>query len=159
MDLRAHEGSAGMMGDQKRDVKKYFFMLPNAVFELGLHVYELAIYAYLLRIEDRRTWQCVVSYPTIANKLGISVNTVAKYVGLLEEHGLIATERTDVITRDGLKRNGCLRYTILPIQNAIDLYHERQLSTLEQVTTRQRAQQRAEKSGVEFVPPDKEQSA
>jgi hypothetical protein len=24
-------------------------MLPNAVFELGLHVYELAIYAYPLR--------------------------------------------------------------------------------------------------------------
>ena len=51
-----------MTGNQKRDVKKYFFMLPNAVFELGLHVYELAIYAYLLRIEDRRTWQCAVSY-------------------------------------------------------------------------------------------------
>lgn len=96
MDLCAHEGRAGMIGNQKRDVKKYFFMLPNAVFELGLHVYELAIYTYLLRIEDRRTWQCVVSYPTIADKLGISVNTVAKYVGQLEEHGLIATERTDV---------------------------------------------------------------
>lgn len=25
-------------------------MLPNAVFELGLHVYELAIYAYPLRL-------------------------------------------------------------------------------------------------------------
>lgn len=147
------------MGNQKRDVKKYFFMFPNAVFELGLNVYELAIYAYLLRIEDRRTWQCVVSYPTIADKLGISVNTVAKYVGLLEEHGLITTERTDVITRDGLRRNGCLRYTILPIQNAIALYHERQLSALEQATTRQRAQQRAEKSGVELLPSDKEQSA
>ena len=36
-----------MMGNQKRDVKKYFFMLPNAMFELGFHVYELAIYAYL----------------------------------------------------------------------------------------------------------------
>ena len=65
-----------MRTEQKRDVKKYFFLLPNAVFELGLHVYELAIYAYLLRIEDRRTWQCVVSYPAIADKLGISVNTV-----------------------------------------------------------------------------------
>ena len=159
MDLRAHERGAMMIGNQKRDVKKYFFMLPNAVFELGLHVYELAIYAYLLRIEDRRTWQCVVSYPTIADKLGISVNTVAKYVGLLEEHGLIATERTDVITRDGLRRNGCLRYTILPIKNAIDRFHERQLSALEQAATQHRAQQRAEKSGVEFVPPDKEQSA
>ena len=159
MDFRSHEGRAEMTGNQKRDMKKYFFMLPNAVFELGLHVYELAIYAYLLRIEDRRTWQCVVSYPTIADKLGISVNTVVKYVGQLEEHGLITTERTDVITQGGLKRNGCLRYTILPIQNAIDLYHERQLSALEQAAAQQRAQQRAEKSGVEFIPPDKEQSA
>ena len=50
MDLRSYEGRAGMMGNQKRDVKKYFFMLPNAVFGLGLPVYELAIYAYLLRI-------------------------------------------------------------------------------------------------------------
>ena len=159
MDFRSHEGRAEMTGSQKCDVKKYFFMLPNAVFELGLHVYELAIYAYLLRIEDRRTWQCVVSYPTIADKLGISVNTVAKYVGLLEEHGLITTERTDVITQDGLKRNGCLRYTILPIQNAIDLYHERQLSALEQAAAQQRAQQQAEKFGVEFVPSTKDQSA
>lgn len=142
MDLRAHEGSAGMMGNQKRDVKKYFFMLPNAVFELGLHVYELAIYAYLLRIEDRRTWQCVVSYPTIADKLGISVNTVAKYVGLLEEHGLITTERTDVITWDGLKRNGCLRYTILPIQMAIDQFYARQMHAAEVAAERQRVEQR-----------------
>ena len=142
-----------------RDPVKNYFPLPNELYSLGLSSTAIAIYGYLLRIEDRRTWQCVVSYPTIADKLGISVNTVAKYVGLLEEHGLITTERTDVITRDGLRRNGCLRYTILPIQNAIALYHERQLSALEQATTRQRAQQRAEKSGVEFLPSDKEQSA
>lgn len=159
MDLRAHEGSTGMMGNQKRDVKKYFFMLPNAVFELGLHVYELAIYAYLLRVEDRTTYQCIVSYPTIADKLGISVNTVAKYVGLLEEHGLIATERTNVITRDGLKRNGCLRYTILPIQNAIDRFHERQLAELEQAAAQQRARRQAEKSDVAFIQANRNQSA
>ena len=133
--------------------------LTNAVFELGLHVYELAIYAYLLRIEDRRTWQCVVSYPAVADKLGISVNTVAKYVGLLEEHGLITTERTDVFTKDGLKRNGCLRYTILPIQNAIDRFHERQLAELEQAAAQQRARRQAEKSGVAFIQANREQSA
>ena len=148
-----------MMGNQKRDVKKYFFMLPNAVFELGLHVYELAIYAYLLRVEDRTTYQCIVSYPTIADKLGISVNTVAKYVGLLEEHGLIATERTNVITRDGLKRNGCLRYTILPIQMAIDQFYERQLAELEQAAAQQRARRHAEKSGVAFIQANRNQSA
>ena len=148
-----------MMGNQKRDVKKYFFMLPNAVFELGLHVYEPAIYAYLLRVEDRTTYQCIVSYPTIADKLGISVNTVAKYVGLLEEHGLIATERTNVITRDGLKRNGCLRYTILPIQMAIDQFYERQLAELEQAAAQQRARRQAEKSGVAFIQANRNQSA
>lgn len=147
------------MGNQKRDVKKYFFMFPNAVFELGLNVYELAIYAYLLRVEDRTTYQCIVSYPTIADKLGISVNTVAKYVGLLEEHGLIATERTNVITRDGLKRNGCLRYTILPIQMAIDQFYERQLAELEQAAAQQRARRQAEKSGVAFIQANRNQSA
>lgn len=84
----------------------------------------------------------MVSYPTIADKLGISVNTVAKYVGLLVEHGLIATERTDVITRDGLKRNGCLRYTILPIQIAIDQFYERQMYAAEVAAERQRVEQR-----------------
>lgn len=44
--------------------------------------------------------QCVVSCPTIAERLGISVNTVAKYVGQLEEHGLTRTGHTDIFTKD-----------------------------------------------------------
>ena len=118
MDCRTHERGVGMLNTPyvKKDTIKNFFPVPNAVFDLGLHHMEINIYAYLLRIEDRRTYQCLVSYPTIARKLGISVNTVAKYVAALEEHGLIRTERTEIITRDGLKRNGCLRYTILPIK-------------------------------------------
>ena len=126
----------------KRDSIKNYFPLPNAIFGLGLHQTEIAIYAYLMCIEDRRTYQCVVSYPTIAERLGISVNTVAKYVGKLEEHGLIRTEHTDVFTKDGLKRNGCLRYTILPIQHAIDLYHERQMAQAKEATARRRAQEK-----------------
>ena len=100
MDRRAHERGVGMLNTPyvKKDTIKNFFPVPNAVFDLGLHHIELSIYAYLLRIEDRRTYQCIVSYPTIAKKLGISVNTVAKYVAALEEHGLIRTERTEIIT-------------------------------------------------------------
>ena len=118
MDHRTHERGIGMLNTPyvKKDTIKNFFPVPNAVFDLGLHHMEISIYAYLLRIEDRRTYQCIVSYPTIAKKLGISVNTVAKYVAALEEHGLIRTERTEIITKDGHKRNGCLRYTILPIR-------------------------------------------
>lgn len=100
MDHRAHERDVGMLNTPyvKKDTIKNFFPVPNAVFDLGLHHMEINIYAYLLRIEDRRTYQCIVSYPTIAKKLGISVNTVAKYVAALEEHGLIRTERTAIIT-------------------------------------------------------------
>ena len=145
MDLRAHERGA-VMGNTKRDSQRNYFTLPNTVFDLKLHVYELAIYAYLLRIEDRRIWQCVVSYPTIAEKLGISVNTVAKYVGKLEEHGLIITEHTDITTKDGLKRNGCLKYTILPIQEAVDHSYERQMLKLEEVTERQRVAEELRKT-------------
>ena len=81
MDHRTHERGVGMLNTPyvKKDTIKNFFPVPNAVFDLGLHHMEINIYAYLLRIEDRRTYQCIVSYPTIARKLGISVNTVAKY--------------------------------------------------------------------------------
>lgn len=80
MDCRTHERGVGMLNTPyvKKDTIKNFFPVPNAVFDLGLHHMEINIYAYLLRIEDRRTYQCLVSYPTIARKLGISVNTVAK---------------------------------------------------------------------------------
>ena len=153
MDCRTHERGVGMLNTPyvKKDTIKNFFPVPNAVFDLGLHHMEINIYAYLLRIEDRRTYQCIVSYPTIARKLGISVNTVAKYVAALEEHGLIRTERTEIITRDGLKRNGCLRYTILPIKNALALCYERQMEKAGQAMERQRAQARAEKLGKEIV--------
>lgn len=161
MDLSPHEGGAGMMQPQyvKRDSVKNYFPVPNAIFNLGLHQSEIAIYAYLMRIENRQTYQCLASYSTIAETLGIAVNTVAKYVGKLEEHGLIRTEHTDVITKGGLKRNGCLKYTILPIQHAIELYHERQMDELMRISAQQKAQAKAEKLGVEFIPADNEQSA
>ena len=161
MDHRTHERGIGMLNTPyvKKDTIKNFFPVPNAVFDLGLHHMEISIYAYLLRIEDRCTYQCIVSYPTIAKKLGISVNTVAKYVAALEEHGLIRTEHTEIITKDGHKRNGCLRYTILPIRYAIDLFHERQLSELEFATARQKAKTKAEELGTAFTPAAGEQSA
>ena len=136
----------------KKDSVSNYFPVPNAVFDLELHHIEIDIYTYLMRIENRRTYQCLASYPTIAKKLGLSVNTIAKYVAALEEHGLIRTERTEIVTRDGLKRNGCLRYTILPIQNAIDLYHERQMLALQRSADIQKAQALAAKKGVEFRP-------
>ena len=42
------------------------------------------------------------------------------------------------MTKDGRRRNGSLRYTILPIQNAVDHYNQRQLRQLEETTERMR---------------------
>lgn len=54
-----------------------------------------------------------------------------KYVAGLEHKRLISTESTKVELCDGRKRNGNLRYTILPIQRAVDYFHEQQLARLE----------------------------
>ena len=122
----------------KRDPIKNYFPLPNEIFSLGLSAGAIAVYGFLLHREDRRTYQCVASYRTIGEAVGMSVNTVRKYVTELEERGLIRTERTTVTTRDGRILNGCLRYTILPIQQVVEAYHQRQLAELELAAERQR---------------------
>ena len=110
---------------------KNYFPLPNVIFSLGLSPGEIAVYSYLLYCEDRKTYQCHPGYKTIGRAVGMSVNTVQKYIAELCEKGLISIENTSVITKSGQKRNGTLRYTIRPIQNAVDLYHQRQLRKLE----------------------------
>jgi len=55
---------------------KNFFPLPNAIFSLGLSAGELAVYAYLMYCEDRKSHQCWPSYKTIGRAVGMSENTV-----------------------------------------------------------------------------------
>ena len=104
----------------RRDPIKNYFPLPNEIYSLGLSAGAIAVYGFLMRIENRQTYQCTASYRTIGHATGMSVNTVRKYVAELEERGLIITERTTVTTRDGRILNGCLRYTILPIQQVVE---------------------------------------
>ena len=122
----------------RRDPIKNYFPLPNEIYSLGLSAGAIAVYGFLMRIENRQTYQCTTSYRTIGHATGMSVNTVRKYVAELEERGLIITERTTVTTRDGRILNGCLRYTICPIQQVMEAYHQRQLAELELSTERQR---------------------
>ena len=84
----------------KRDPDKNYFKVPNEVFHIGLSYPEISIYCYLLSIEDRETYQCYPSYKTIGKALGMSENTVSKYVRSLEEKGLIRTEPTMVRSKD-----------------------------------------------------------
>ena len=111
----------------KRDAVKNYFPLPNEIFCLGLCSGEIAVYAYLLYCEDRKTFQCYPSYRTIGRAVGLSRNTVKKYVAELERKDLIVTEPTNIYTKDGIKRNGNLLYTILPIEQAVMRCYEQQL--------------------------------
>ena len=128
----------------KRDPIKNYFPLPNEIYQLGLSSGAIAVYGYLLRIEDRTTYQCHPSYATIGDAVGMSNNTVRKYVMELEERGLIRTEHTSIITRDGRKQNGSLLYTILPIQFSIDQFYQRQFNAAELARERQQAAKRME---------------
>ena len=132
----------------KRDPNKYYYLVPNEVFNLGLSSHEIAVYNYLLRCEDRRTYQCHPSYRTIGRAVQLSENTVRKYVQELEERGLIVTERTSIITRDGRKQNGSLLYTILPIQFSIDQFYQRQMDAVDRAKERQRVARRMEQTSV-----------
>ena len=123
----------------KRDAIRDFFPLPNEIFSLGLSTGEIAVYAYLMYCEDRKTFQCHPSYKTIGKAVGMSKNTVKKYVDSLIEKRLITAEPTSVYTQKGEKRNGNLRYTIRPIAEAIEQYYEQQLILLHEEVRRQAA--------------------
>lgn len=73
---------------------KNCFPVPNILLDMDLPASAVAVYLYLLRSADRKTDQCHPSEATIAKRLHLSRNTVAKYVRLLEERGLIITEHT-----------------------------------------------------------------
>ena len=103
----------------KRDAIRDYFPLPNEIFSLGLSTGEIAVYAYLMYCEDRKTFQCHPSYKTIGNAVGMSKNTVKKYVDSLIEKQLITADPTSVITQKGekRKRGGCLAF---PSQGTAD---------------------------------------
>ncbi len=101
-----------------RDAVKNYFPLPNEIFCLNLCSGEIAVYAYLMYCEDRKTFQCHPSYKTIGQALNMSRNTVSKYVKSLEVKHLITTEPTEIYTAKGEKHNGNLLYTILPVGQA-----------------------------------------
>ena len=76
--------------------------------------------------EDRKSHQCWPSYKTIGRAVGMSENTVRKYVHELWYKELIQIEPS-TYESGGQIRNGNLQYKILPIQRAIDNYNEGQL--------------------------------
>lgn len=121
---------------------KNFTPLPNEIFSLHLTTGELAVYALLLRLENRETHECWPSYETIGKAIGKSKSSVKRYVSGLVEKGLITVEPTAVIMQNGLKKNGNLRYHIRPIREAIEWYTQHQLYLAEAAAERQQVQQK-----------------
>ena len=125
----------------KQKVSDKFFPVPNMIFNLGLDGGEILVYLYLMYCEDRKTFQCYPGYKTIGSAVGMSVNTVRKYVQSLEKKRLITTEWTMVRTKSGKAHNGTLKYTIRPVQEAIDYYEEIQMKRLYAEAARRRAEE------------------
>ena len=117
---------------------KNCFPVPNELLQLNLPAGAVAVYIYLLCHADRRTNRCHPSEATMAKVLHLSRNTVAKHVRLLEEYGLIITEWTQVQMKNGIRKNGNLRYTIVPIHDVLEQRYQRQMAELE----RQQVQQK-----------------
>ena len=120
----------------KRSAEKNYFMVPNEIFSIGLDYREISLYTYLLRCENRETYQCYPGYKTIGKAIGMCENTVAKYVRQLEEKGLIYTEPTMVRSKDGRPLNGNLLYTVRPIPGVLEAFYERQFRQAEEDAAR-----------------------
>ena len=118
---------------------KHFFSLPNEIFLLGLAHGELAVYCYLKYLEDRKTHQCWPSYRNIGKAVGMSENTVRKYVAMLEERGLITTAYTTMRARGGRPMNGHLMYTICPFHEVVSAHYHAQMENLDLQNQRTRA--------------------
>ena len=116
---------------RKRDGARNFFPMPKKIFNLGMSAGEIAVYAYLMFRENRKTYQCYPSYRTIGDAVGMSRNTVKKYIDALVEKQLIYADPTKVTTKDGV-RNGNLLYTIRPLDAALEYHLEQQMKAYSQ---------------------------
>lgn len=110
----------------RRDPKKNYFPMPNEIFSMGLSAEEIAVYAYLMYRENRKSFQCWPSFNTIGKALKMSRNTVRKYVRQLEDKGFILTEHTTVRTQRGEWRNGTLLYNLRPMREPIAALRDRE---------------------------------
>lgn len=110
----------------RRDPKKNYFPMPNEIFSMDLSAEEIAVYAYLMYRENRKSFQCWPSFNTIGKALKMSRNTVRKYVRQLEDKGFILTEHTTVRTQRGERRNGTLLYQLRPMREPIAALRDRE---------------------------------
>ena len=138
----------------------HYFIMPNEIFSLGLSANAIAVYAYLMRLEDRRTNVCWAKQQTIGNAVGIkSPKTVAKALTELENAELIYREPT-TMKHNGKKVNGVQLFTIRPIEEAVNhqqyllmeqLSKDSEAQKTESLITKYNAKHRDKPLSVEFM--------
>ena len=124
-----------------------YFPMPKVIFRLDLDAGEIAVLAFLMYCEDRETFKCHPSYSTIGEAVGMSNNTVKKYVESLEKKGFISTEPTLVKTRDGRVHNGNLLYTLRPLGPIEEAYFEKKMREAQAQVNFKNALKKYEKKG------------
>ena len=130
-----------------------YFILPNDIFSLALSTNAIAVYAYLMRLEDRKTNVCWAKQQTIGSAVGIkSPKTVAKALAELEDAELIYREPT-TMNHNGKKVNGVQLFTIRPIEDAISHHQWVQMENLSRAAAAQEAETRITKYNAKH--PDK----
>ena len=132
---------------KKRDNPGEYFPMPKVIFRLDLDAGEIAVLAFLMYCEDRETFKCHPSYSTIGEAVGMSNNTVKKYVESLEKKGFISTEPTLVKTRDGRTHNGSLLYTLRPLAPIEEAYFEKKMRESQAQSNFRNALKKYEKKG------------
>ena len=78
--------------NKKREPSENYFPVHNRIFDLGLCAEEIAIYLYLVRCKDKKTFTCYPSHATIGESIGRSTNTLVKFKC---SFGAYATARSD----------------------------------------------------------------
>ncbi len=109
---------------------------------------ELLVYIYLQYQKSVGSGQCYPSYITIGEAVGMTRQTVQKYIGALADKGLIHTENTSVRWKDGLVYNGNLLYTLTPVRQVL---RERERELLVELKLAEAQRKWAEK--VNAMPP------
>lgn len=80
-----------------RDQRRRFFVVDNAVLDMGLSPYAVTLYCWLARFADPKG-RSFPSVGTLAERMGVSRPTIRKAIGELERAGLIEV-------RDGVYRS------------------------------------------------------
>ena len=123
----------------------HYFIMPNEIFTFDLSPDAISVYAYLMRLENRKTNVCWAKQETIAHAIGVKSNkTVAKALTELESAELIYREPTTML-HNGKKVNGVQLFTIRPIENAIAHRQWVQMEKLSESSAAQKADARITK--------------